>query len=144
MAYEDDQQVVRTQTTSVDPVNPTQQSSVTTETTPAEVLQEERPVTPRDEHRINVAERIVWLIFGIIIGILALRFLLRLLGADPNNSFADLIYSLSEPFASPFFGLFNYSANLITGRFEFETLVAILVYALIGWVIAKIVTIGKR
>lgn len=109
-----------------------------------EQIAEERPVTPRDDHRMNVAERAVWLVAGIIMGLLALRFLLRLLGANANNGFADFIYTISHPFAAPFFGLFNYSADLGIGRFEFETLVAILVYSLIAWVLAKIVTIGKR
>jgi uncharacterized protein YggT (Ycf19 family) len=105
---------------------------------------QERPVTPRDDYRMNVAERIVWLVAGIVMGLLALRFLLRLLGANPNNGFADFIYNLSYPFAAPFFGLFNYTAQLNTGRFEFETLIAILVYALVAWLIARVVTLGKR
>lgn len=107
-------------------------------------VREERPVTPRDDHRMNVAERFIWLIAGIIMGLLALRFLLRLLGANPNNGFADFIYSVSHPFAAPFFGLFNYDADLGAGRFEFETLIAILIYALAAWVLAKLVTLGKR
>ncbi|MGB4967411.1 MAG: YggT family protein [Candidatus Saccharimonadales bacterium] len=107
-------------------------------------MRDERPVTPRDDHRMNVAERFIWLIAGIIMGLLALRFLLRLLGANPNNGFADFIYSISQPFAAPFFGLFNYDADLGAGRFEFETLIAILIYALIAWVLAKLVTLGKR
>lgn len=107
-------------------------------------MRDERPVTPRDDHRMNVAERFIWLIAGIIMGLLALRFLLRLLGANPNNGFADFIYSISQPFAAPFFGLFNYDADLGAGRFEFETLIAILIYALAAWVLAKLVTLGKR
>lgn len=107
-------------------------------------MRDERPVTPRDDHRMNVAERFIWLIAGIIMGLLALRFLLRLLGANPNNGFADFIYSVSHPFAAPFFGLFNYDADLGAGRFEFETLIAILIYALAAWVLAKLVTLGKR
>lgn len=130
MAYEDNR-VTETQTT-------------TTQAVPAETVAEERPVTAQTDHRMNVAERIIWTIFGIIMGLLALRFLLRLLGANPNNGFADFIYTLSQPFASPFFGLFNYDVNLAQGRFEFETLIAILVYALLAWLLAKIVTIGKR
>lgn len=105
---------------------------------------DDQPVTAREDHRMNIAERVVWLVAGIIMGLLALRFLLRLLGANPNNGFADFIYSISYPFAAPFFGLFNYTAQLNTSRFEFETLIAILVYALAAWVIAKVVTLGKR
>lgn len=141
MAYEEDQRVVKTRKTTAD-IDGT--STVETETTPHETMREERPVTPRDDHKMNVADRIIWLIIGTLMGLLALRFLLRLLGANPNNGFADFIYSISQPFAAPFFGLFNYTADLGQGRFEFETLVAILVYALLGWLLSKIVTVGKR
>ncbi|MFZ1483652.1 MAG: YggT family protein [Candidatus Saccharimonadales bacterium] len=133
MAYEDNKAVeateVQTTTTQqVAPVRPTND-----------------PVAAAEkEHRMTVIERVVWLVFGIIMGLLALRFLLRLLGANPSNAFADFIYTLSEPFAAPFYDLFNYDANLAQGRFEFETLIAILVYALIAWLIVKIITIGKR
>jgi uncharacterized protein YggT (Ycf19 family) len=108
--------------------------------------QQVTPVQPaaESEHRMNVVERIIWLVFGIIIGLLALRFLLRLLGANPNNAFADFIYTISEPFAAPFYNLFSYDVNLTQGRFEFEILVAILVYALVAWLLTKIVTLGKR
>jgi len=124
--------------------------SITTEreVTPDSALDDrayqERPVTARADYHMNIAERIVWLVAGIIIGLLALRFLLRLLAANPNNGFADFIYNVSYPFAAPFFGLFSYTAQLNTGRFEFETLIAILVYTLVAWLIAKVVTIGKR
>jgi uncharacterized protein YggT (Ycf19 family) len=132
MAYED-REVQTTQTTREVPVEEAR-----------EEVHEERPVTPRDDHRMNVAERVIWLVAGVIMGLLALRFLLRLLGADPNNGFADFIYTISHPFATPFFGLFSYNADLGVGRFEFETLIAILVYALVAWLLAKVVTIGKR
>ena len=132
------------------PVRETETETVTTERNVAtagdvrDEVRENRPVTPRDDHRMNVAERAIWLIAGIIMGLLALRFLLRLLGANPNNGFADFIYTISNPFAAPFFGLFNYDADLGAGRFEFETLIAILMYALLAWVLAKLVTLGKR
>jgi len=115
-----------------------------TEVVPEERVREERPVSNQADHRMNVAERVVWLITGVIMGLLALRFLLRLLGANAGSGFADFIYTVSYPFAAPFFGLFSYDVDLTTGRFEFETLIAILVYALLGWLIARVTTLGKR
>lgn len=137
MAYEDENnQPIRERVTT--------EREVTAEGQDREAMHQERPVTPLADHKMNVASRIIWLVLGIIMGLLALRFLLRLLAANPNNGFADFIYSLSHPFAAPFFGLFNYTENLGQGRLEFETLVAIAVYALLGWLLTKIVTIGKR
>lgn len=130
MAMNQDERVVETQTTR--------------EVVPEEQLREERPVTARDDHRMNMAERFVWMVAGIIIGLLAIRFLLRLLGANAGNGFVDFIYSVSGLFAAPFFGMFNYAVDTGVGRFEFETLVAMAVYALVAWLIAKLVTIGRR
>lgn len=91
----------------------------------------------------NLAARIIYIIGGTIMGLLAIRFLLSLLGANQANGFANLIYSLSYPFAAPFFGLFSYSAQLGVARFEFETLVAIAVYALLTWFLIRVVTAGR-
>lgn len=90
---------------------------------------------------MSVAARIVSIIGGIIMGLLALRFILSLLGANRENAFADLIYGLSYPFVAPFFGLFNYDATYGKSRFEFETLFAIIVYALLTWLIVRLLTV---
>jgi uncharacterized protein YggT (Ycf19 family) len=102
------------------------------------------PTRVVDEHGISVAERIVYFIGGFIMAILALRFLLSLMGANRGNAFASLIYSISYPFVAPFFGLFNYQTNYGVSRFEYETLIAILVWGLITLAVAKLVTLGSR
>ncbi|HSX52754.1 MAG TPA: YggT family protein [Patescibacteria group bacterium] len=97
------------------------------------------------EHDQNVAERAVWLVAGVLLAVLGLRFLLSLMGANTTNAFANFIYSISHPFVAPFFSLFSYNTQ-ITGasRFEAYTLVAMVVYALIAWGIAKLVTINRE
>jgi len=101
-------------------------------------------VSPRAEYGMTLLERIIYLVGGIIIALLALRFLLSLLGANKGNGFADFIYSASHPFVAPFFGLFNYDEQIGVSRFEFETLVAIVVYAIVMAILARLVTIGSR
>ncbi|HSX23603.1 MAG TPA: hypothetical protein VLE74_00685 [Candidatus Saccharimonadales bacterium] len=88
--------------------------------------------------------RIISLIGSIITGILALRFILSLLAANRSNAFASLIYSLSHPFVAPFFGLFNYQEQVGIVRFEFETLVAIAFWALVTWMVVRLITIGVK
>jgi len=102
------------------------------------------PAVVADGYRMNLAARIVYLIGGIIVTLLAFRFLLVLLGANPNNGFANFIYSASHPFASPFFGLFNYDQTLGSSRFELGTLIAILVYGLVTALLARLVSLGSR
>lgn len=99
---------------------------------------------PRSEHRITVAERVVYLIGGILLALLGLRFILMLLGANAGAGFADFIYDVSHPFVSPFFGLFNYDETFGRSRFEYETLIAMLVYAILMVVIAKLVALPSR
>jgi hypothetical protein len=102
------------------------------------------PVVER-EHRTNVAERVVWFVAGVLLTLLGLRFLFALLGANPANGFANFVYSVTHPFVAPFFGLFNYNyvGGNGVGRFEIYTLVAMLVYALIAWGIARLVTLRR-
>lgn len=90
-----------------------------------------------------LAQRIIWYIAGLIVGLLAIRLVLQLLGANQGNGFVDFIYGLSAVFAAPFFGMFSYSPTYGQSYFEISTLVAIFVYLLIGWAIAKLFTLGS-
>lgn len=90
------------------------------------------------------AERIIYYITGLLLTLLAFRFVLSLLGANRANGFADFIYSVSLPFAAPFLGLFGYNMQYGVARFEIETLVAMAVYALVGYGIAKMVRIARK
>lgn len=89
--------------------------------------------------------QVVWFIVGVLVFLLVLRMILSLLGANPANAFADLIYSLSGPLVTPFRGLLSVgTVELGVSRFETETLVAIIVYTLIGWGIVKLIDLGRR
>ena len=96
------------------------------------------------EHKRDVAERVVWFICGVILSLLAIRFLFALLGANASNGFADFIYTVTSPFVSPFFGLFGYDFTAGRASFELFTLVAMLIYALVTYAVAKLVTITRR
>lgn len=96
-------------------------------------------------HRASVVTaRIVNLVGGVIISLLSLRFILFLLGANPSNGFANFIYTTSRPFVAPFFGLFNYKPEFGVARFEFETLIAIVIYALLTVLLTRLLTINRR
>ncbi len=84
------------------------------------------------------ATQFVWLILVIIEIILGLRFLLHLIGANPSAPFASWIYGISGVFLWPFIGLVGTPA---AGGVVFDTttLIAMLVYLLVFWVIAKLV-----
>lgn len=99
--------------------------------------------TSSDEGVVRV-EKIVYLIYGILVGLLVIRFIFSLLGANRANAFADLIYSVTGPMVAPFRGLFNIDASYGVSRFDIESLIAIIVYGLIAWVIAKALDLGRK
>lgn len=88
-----------------------------------------------------VFHKIVWYIAGIIIALLALRVIFLLLAANQGSPFVDLIYGLSGIFAAPFFGIFGYTPAYGQSVLEISSLVAIAIYALIAWGIAKLATL---
>ncbi len=89
-----------------------------------------------------VASRVVWYIIGLIIILLVLRMVLLLLGANENNAFVGFVYALSGVFAWPFYGIFSYQPAYGHSVFEVSSLVAIIVYALIGWGLARLFTLN--
>jgi hypothetical protein len=115
----------------------------------ADTYRETRTVRNRDDDDATVrptslAARIISIIGGLIMALLGVRFLFMLLGANAGNAIADFVYTTSRPFVAPFFGLFNYDPQFGQARFEIETLIAILFYGVITWLIIRLVTIGDR
>ena len=114
----------------------------------AHVLRETRIVERGDDRDPDMVDsravltvgRVVYFIAGILTGLLALRFVLALFGANPANPFADFIYTLSRPFVAPFAGLFNVQTQYGASRFELETLIAIAVYTFVACMIVKFLT----
>ncbi|OYX42404.1 hypothetical protein B7Y94_03420 [Candidatus Saccharibacteria bacterium 32-49-12] len=91
---------------------------------------------------VVVAQRIVWFIVGAISVVIALRFVLLLLGANQGAAFTDFVYSLSGVFVAPFVGIFG-EPSYGSSVFEISSLLAIAVYLLIGWGIAKLLTLSR-
>ena len=91
---------------------------------------------------IVVAQRIVWFIVGAISVVIALRFTMLLLGANQAAGFIDFIYGLSGIFVAPFVGIFG-EPTYGTSVFEISSLLAIVIYLLIGLGIAKLLTLGS-
>lgn len=86
--------------------------------------------------------QIVWYLVGLIEVLLAFRFFLKLFGANTAAGFTNFIYTVSMPFAVPFASVFGIS-RVDGSLFEWTTLLAMFVYLLIGWGIAKLFLMGK-
>lgn len=90
-------------------------------------------VASSTEPRYNFrAAAAVGLIVAVIDVVIAGRFLLKLLGASTQSSFVGAVYGVSGPLVAPFHGIFP-NAGSSGYVFEPAALVAIAVFALIGW-----------
>jgi hypothetical protein len=82
--------------------------------------------------------QLIWLFLGILEALLALRFLFKLIGVNEANAFASFLFGLTSIFVAPFASLI--SAPTTAGMtFEFTTLIAMIIYALIGWALERLV-----
>lgn len=91
---------------------------------------------------IVLAQRIIWYIVGAISIFIAIRFVLLLLGANRGTGLVDFVYGLTSVFVAPFVGIFG-EPTYGQYMFEWSSVVAIIVYSLIGWGIVKLITLNR-
>jgi uncharacterized protein YggT (Ycf19 family) len=90
----------------------------------------------------TVINNIVWYIVGIVELLLALRLVFLLLGARITG-FTELLYNVTAPLVAPFRGMFP--APAVAGSyFDTASIVAIVVYAIVGWAISALVDVLLR
>ena len=121
-----------------------QTTEVKDSTTNVDGTQVERQVVQRTTHTPGVimAQRIIWFIVGLINILLAIRFILLLLGANRDAGFVDFIYGITSPLVAPFVGIFGEPTY---GRFmlDWSSLLAMVIYTLIAWGIVKLLTLSR-
>ncbi len=98
----------------------------------------------RFNHKHDAGERSIVLIGGTLTGLLTVRFVLALLGANPANGLAALIYQCSEPFVMPFVRFFSHDQAAV-GAMSFQgyTLIAIFACSLLTSLITRLTTITR-
>ncbi len=133
-------------------------------TEPHEHGQEPAPAAPRGGEQVNVntggtartytrelsplayARRIIGLLFGILLALLAIRILLLALGANEGNALVDGMYGLTEPFVAPFRGVFSIDEVRPVGRsvIDVAAIVAVVGWSLIALLILAILRLPER
>ena len=134
-----DREVVRQETSSGEPVRPV---APATPVTPATTSTTSRTAVYREGGYDSRAIQAVWWIVGFIDVLIAIRFVLKLFGAN-LAPFVRFMYDLTWPLVAPFHGIFNTTQE---GRsiLEPESLVAMAIYALIGWGIVSVIRLMSR
>ncbi len=98
----------------------------------------------RRAYTVARARQIVYLILGVLETLLVIRFVLKLLAANPAAAFTSFIYALTEPFVTPFAGVFPTPQTQGT-ILDLAAVLAMIVYALLVWgIVSVIYTLGTR
>jgi hypothetical protein len=108
-----------------------------------EIEHHEKIVEDRGAARRQNIDRLVqfiWLVFSLLDALLGLRFLLKLIAANPTSPFAHLIYTFTNLFMWPFAGLTSSPAagGMVL---ELPAIIAMVIYALMAWVLISLVGI---
>lgn len=97
------------------------------------------PYENRRQAAYRLTQVIYW-VFGLIEGLVAIRLILKALGANPAAGFSEFVYSITAPLVAPFVGLFSNPTYQNT-VLEVSSIVALIVYTLVAWLIARLVWI---
>jgi len=82
---------------------------------------------------------IVYYLFGALELLLTVRVILHLLGVNAENGFANLIYVVSAPFVALFASLLQNPALSTTSVMEVTTLIAMIVYGILAWLVGRVI-----
>lgn len=102
-----------------------------------------RDVAAEGRLRSALVTQIIGAILGLLEILLGLRFILKLIAANPNSGFAVFVYGITKPFLAPFTALVGTPESGGT-ILEVTTLIAMAVYALFFWVVVRVVRIAAN
>ncbi len=86
--------------------------------------------------------QITWFVLNVLESLLAIRFVLKLLGANPLAGFSQFIYSVTYVFAQPFLNVFRMT-RVAGSTIEWTTLLAMLIYYFIALAIVRLIFMNK-
>ncbi len=120
----------QTEVTTVSNEAPTKVIKTTKQVEP-QVRTEHPQVVYQKKKAIFRTYQVIWYILVVVEVLLLFRISLKALGANPFSGFTSLIYALSDPLALPFQGILGTSVSQ-GSVFEWSTIIAAIVYALIA------------
>lgn len=129
----------------LDELEQKEHTTIETETGEKPVIKVESPQQEYEEKKKIVKNRqIVWYVLLVVEALLAIRFLLKLFGAEPLSLFSVLITIISTPLTFIFSGLFPSTTSIIGNAvIEWSTLFAMLFYAVVAFLVARFFRLKK-
>lgn len=107
------------------------------------IARREEVVQDKSAERRQMLVRVtslIWLGVIALLALIGLRVVLRLLAANPNNAFAEMVYAVSRVFVGPFLGLTS-TPSAQAAVFEIPSLIAMAVYLVAAWFIIQLIWI---
>ncbi|MCU0496578.1 MAG: YggT family protein [Anaerolineae bacterium] len=95
-------------------------------------------------HTLNRVGQLVYLLNGILIGLIAIRVVLKVVAANPTQPFARFVYGFTQPFTAIFEGLVQnptFGNGTPLNVLEFTSLFSIVVYLFVAWIIVRLIKI---
>ena len=96
-------------------------------------------VTANQNSSVARIVNIVYFLFGALQLLLAIRVVLHLIGANPDNGFSNFIDALSAPFVALFASLVQNPTIGGTSVLEITTLIAMVVWAVVAWLVGRFI-----
>lgn len=124
------EEVVKEEVTTVDA--PTQQVVKTTKVVTPGVQPEHPQKVFNKKKTIFRFYQVIWYVLVVIEVLIALRVILKIIGANPASGFVNLVYSITDMLVLPFQGIVRttVSGNSIV---EWSSVIAAIIYLLIAW-----------
>ncbi|MBD3280318.1 YggT family protein [Candidatus Dojkabacteria bacterium] len=94
------------------------------------------------KYRASLGDLLVMVIdfvFGLAIVGLTVRFLFRLFDANPFSDFVQFVYDSTQPLLDPFRGIFEPDVIEPGSVVEYSSLIAIVFYMFLAWLLAEII-----
>ncbi len=111
------------------------------------------PVSPAYQERIierdvvyadSTAEQVVRIVAAILVGLLALRFIVALFATDVINGFSLVVFNATEWLVSPFQVLFSSPFTGAGGFFDLPAIAAAVAVMLVAWGINALIRSTRR
>ena len=93
------------------------------------------------------ARKIAYYILGVLETLFTFRLVFKILGANPESAFVNIIYTITNFFLAPFDGIFR---SAVTDGIETQAvlepklLIAMATYAVLVWGIIKIIELNGK
>ncbi|MBW4061911.1 YggT family protein [Candidatus Saccharibacteria bacterium] len=100
--------------------------------------------TDERDRPLGALELIIGWIATLVVALLAIRFVMALLGVSDSTALTNFIYSTTNGFTRPFASLFNYAQPIGTNYFDLPAVAAIITVAVISALLVGILRSSRR